>query len=496
MMIRLRAGGCISAGLILLLLAYAWPGMADDWPQLQHDAARSGYSPDSVGAPATGDCVVKWRWHPDLVTSIAGRVQPVVHNGLLAVGFYDGRLYALDAASGDLLWSYQTGGPILHTAALDETHAYVASHDGFVYALNRSDGTLAWRHDTGAPIQNAICLANGRIYIGNSGGDFLAITTAGTRAWVYHSGRPILTSAAYSSGVVYCGNEGLYAFALNASDGTETWRVRLKGQSMYAYWPVVMESKSVVFYRTQPVRVFHHLLGAGDDLLGGSNQWNQGDGTPEETAAEHADIRAHFAGNPDHQTLWALDIQDGAEKYVAPILYTAGEGSTPTPPIFDSAAGRAWVIGRSRFARYDTPSHVRAYGGEPLKMNPDTGDYALFATATAAGQGMTAVGDESAILSADAYGVLIAHRGTLTYLRHSPEGARHVLSSQYPLIPSRDDYTHPTSPLAYDNASAYPEWSVSAGGGPGGGQVAAAAVADNAIFWIARYGLLVRVEDQ
>ncbi len=476
----------LAAGVLLL----APVACGDDWPQLQHDAARSGFSPENVGLPPAGDAQIVWRWHPDRVTSVAGRVQPVVRNGLLCVGFLDGRMFGLDAATGQTRWVFQAGGAIHHTAAIDAQHVYFGSQDGRVYALRVGDGSLAWVVNTGRAVHNAPCLAENRVFIGNSRGRFLAINAAdGTVAWTYEAGRPIEISAAYANGRVYCGDEGLYAFALNAADGSLLWRVRLRGQSMFGYWPVVMPSTNTVFYRTQAAFGFHDMLNDGDDLLGGGNPVEQ-DGTPAQHAAERQAIRNYLTANPDRQTFWALNTADGSQRYVAPVLMTAGGNTTPVPPIYDPATGRAWLIGRSRYARWDSISFVRAYGCEPMRFDPLTGDTTLLSTHATRGSGVHMIGDETSLLTADNYGLLVSGRGTLGYIRHSPETAQHIVSSVPTAI---DDYAHPDSPLAYGTPQ-FPYFSINAGGGAGGGVIAGAAVADNALFWFARYGLLVRVE--
>ena len=470
-----------------LLMASTVP--AADWPQLQNDAARSGFSPESVGLPPGGEARVVWRWHPDRVTSVASRVQPVIRNGLLCVGFLDGRMFGLDATTGQVRWVFQAGGAISHTAALDAQHVYFGCQDGRVYALNVGDGSLAWTVQTGRAIHNAPCLAGNRLFIGNSRGRFLAINTDGTVAWSYESGRPIEITAAYADGRVYCGDEGLYAFCLNAGDGTLVWRVRLRGQSLFGYWPVVMPSVNTVFYRTQAAFGFHEMLNSGDELLGDGNAVEE-DGTPAQHAAEQQVIRNYLASNPDRQTFWALNTANGSQRYVAPVLMTAGGNTTPVPPIYDPATGRAWLIGRSRFARWDSNSIVRAYGCEPMQFDPLTGATTLLSTHANRGSGVHLIGDESSLLTADNYGLLVSGRGTLGYIRHHPQTAQHILSSVPTAI---DDYAHPDSPLAY-GTSEYPYFSVNAGGGAGAGIISGAAVADNAVFWFARYGLLVRVE--
>jgi len=458
--------------------------IASDWPQLARDAAKTGYSPDNAGSATN----VSWRWHPDRQTSVAGRTQPVVAGGILCVGFYDGKMYMLNALTGGKLREFQAGGPITHTAAMDAERVYFGCHDGAVYAVRLNDATLAWKVQTGGPVQTAPCLAGGTIYIGSEDGRLYAIrTTDGSVLWTYDSGRPILTCAAYANGTVYCGNEGVYAFAVNAANGAERWKIRLRGQSMNSYWPVVWDAKGVVFFRTQPVNVFHEILGEGDSVLGGN--YNSGDGDPTLWAQEQNNIRNHFAQKPDSKTFWALNTSNGAEKYVAPVLYTSGEGTTPVPPVIDITGNRAWYICRSRYARFDSGSIVRSFGCEPAKFNPDTGNYTLFATEATKGTGIHVIGDETAIISADAYGLLVSGRGTLGYIRHDTEAARHVVSSHQ----GQEDYNAPWNPKAYNSAAGWADWSVQAGGGSGGGLCNAAVVADNAIYWFARWGLLVRM---
>ncbi len=63
------------------------------------------------------------------------RSSPALGNDVLYIGSEDGRLYAVDAASGEELWHFTTGGEITSSPTLANGIIYVTSHDGKLYAI-------------------------------------------------------------------------------------------------------------------------------------------------------------------------------------------------------------------------------------------------------------------------------------------------------------------------------------------------------------------------
>ena len=115
----------------------------DDWPTYRHDESRSGTTSTTVPA------VLKQTWQAELDGRLSA---PVIAAGSLFVASIDSHtLYALDAASGRLLWNYTTGGRIDSPPTYYKGHVLFGSADGYVYALRAEDGALAWRF-RGAPI--------------------------------------------------------------------------------------------------------------------------------------------------------------------------------------------------------------------------------------------------------------------------------------------------------------------------------------------------------
>ena len=63
-----------------------------------------------------------------------------VSDGIVYIGSLDGKIYALNASDGKLVWSFTTGGQVASSPAVSGGEVYVGSSDGKVYALNASDG--------------------------------------------------------------------------------------------------------------------------------------------------------------------------------------------------------------------------------------------------------------------------------------------------------------------------------------------------------------------
>jgi len=63
-----------------------------------------------------------------------------VANGVVYIGSQDGKLYALDAETGTVLWTYMTGLPIDSSPTVTNGMLYVGSWNGKVYAFGLPPG--------------------------------------------------------------------------------------------------------------------------------------------------------------------------------------------------------------------------------------------------------------------------------------------------------------------------------------------------------------------
>jgi outer membrane protein assembly factor BamB len=142
----------------------------------------------------------------------------------LVVGSTDHFLYALDAATGNTLWTFQTGDKVSAQPVTASGLVYAGSEDHSVYAVSASAGKLLWKKVVGwYPFLSPVVA--GSLYVGTAD-NVLALRAAdGSTLWSYtlHSaGTPVV-----ADGVVYV--DGLdigesTLVALNAADGSVRWR--------------------------------------------------------------------------------------------------------------------------------------------------------------------------------------------------------------------------------------------------------------------------------
>lgn len=303
---------------------------------LQHDPQRSGYTNQEVRPPYQ----FLWRWH---APPLASRTQPVVAGGILYIGSLDGKMYALDAMTGQIKWTLETAGPIRHSAAVVGGRVFFGSHDTNIYALDSASGGVIWAFNTGAGISTAPVVANGTVYIGSRDGSFYALDAiTGQEQWpAYETGGPIETSAALTEDgtIVFFGSEDMHAYAVNATSGQLKWSTKLPGgQSLRDRWPVVISD--TVIFGTQPLVNFTTLLNRVDDLLdslGADPPW----------LVEKQAIIDFLTDNPHYRDFFVLDVNSGSDRFIAPVTYSFGTGDIADMPVVQRDTDEVFV--RYRF---------------------------------------------------------------------------------------------------------------------------------------------------
>jgi len=70
-------------------------------------------------------------------------ISPVIDNGVLFIGSFQGNLVAIDTFNGNIIWSRPMS--ILSHMSIDNEKLYVSDESGIISAIDRYDGTILWK---------------------------------------------------------------------------------------------------------------------------------------------------------------------------------------------------------------------------------------------------------------------------------------------------------------------------------------------------------------
>lgn len=84
-------------------------------------------------------------WKKQLSSTVGISASLVLADGKLIVPVRNGMVSALDLSNGTILWTYNTGSPVLNTPAANGQKIYVAAMDMTVHAINSTNGTRVWK---------------------------------------------------------------------------------------------------------------------------------------------------------------------------------------------------------------------------------------------------------------------------------------------------------------------------------------------------------------
>ncbi len=158
------------------------------WLTTGRDFGKTHYSPlDLINEQNVATLGFAWQFEPGTVRGM--EATPIVIDGVMYTSGVAGRVYALDAASGKVLWQFepQVDGKVNRGACCDMVNrgvavwqgkVYVAAFDGVLYALDATDGKVVWQKQTiddkqrGYSVTGAPQVAGKVVVIGNGGGEF------------------------------------------------------------------------------------------------------------------------------------------------------------------------------------------------------------------------------------------------------------------------------------------------------------------------------------
>lgn len=200
----------------------------DDWPTMRGTIKRSGTTAMKLPAKLSPG------WKTKLGTRLTA---PVAANGLVLVADKDAHtVFAIDAATGTVKWSFIAGGPVDTPPTIHNGAAIFGSHDGWVYSLRLTDGVLAWRFRA-APA------------------DYLTMNMNQVESvW------PVFGSVLVQNGLIYCAaghnsylDGGIFMYTLDPATGAVAHRERFDSERPKIYTTPDQKSQLEAKYPEQKI---------------------------------------------------------------------------------------------------------------------------------------------------------------------------------------------------------------------------------------------------
>jgi uncharacterized repeat protein (TIGR01451 family) len=342
-----------------------------------------GTSRNNMYALDTGTGGIVWTYdgnEPGMIMA-----SPSVVNGILYYAATNGHVYALDASTGVLRWDREVVrlGGFRTSPAVYAGSIYLGAEDGVFYALNTADGTIRWTYNTGAPILNtaAIDVTRGRIYFANEDMVGLALDLNGNLIW--KSAKFYGTSTRHFYPVIADGGN---AVIFRTSPGP-TYRALNGGDTLLA--------------RAVGHTVPGDFTGLDDGDYGVNvfAPYNEAGFSAEQNAIVNWLTNQY----PEYQTFYVLNVNDGSKRYVTAVLWPGPSGDVGEPPAV-APDGTVYVRTRSYYTNFDGPGTAYIFGAPAATLDLSTGRVRLIQLPGVTQQnsfetGIFAISDESSAIS-------------------------------------------------------------------------------------------------
>jgi outer membrane protein assembly factor BamB len=222
----------------------------EPWPTYGHDDARSHDSPYAHRPPFRTRWMVRTGYYIEF--------PPAVAYGRVLIPQLRGRLFSVDARSGQVKWrkffkgsctaaSPAVGRGVWYQPFVPGPCSYGDRRKkGFVAAIRVAGGAILWRY-RGPPSESSPVLRNGTLYFGSWDHRLYALDVRGPKPklrWTFRADGELNAAPAYSSGTLYIGSVKGSLYAVDAKSGKLRWRARsfkrfLRGREEFYATPTV-----------------------------------------------------------------------------------------------------------------------------------------------------------------------------------------------------------------------------------------------------------------
>jgi outer membrane protein assembly factor BamB len=166
---------------------------------------------------------IKWRYPDESVISYIYS-DPVIDDGYVYIGCYNGKVYVLNASRGYREWTYPSEdyvGAIVGSPAVADGTLYFGSSDKKLYAINTTTKQQVWPpFETKGKIWSTPVVYNGTVYVGSFDHKLYAIDAeSGSELWEFEAGGAIVSTPLIYNDTIYFGSLDQKFYAVDIATG-------------------------------------------------------------------------------------------------------------------------------------------------------------------------------------------------------------------------------------------------------------------------------------
>jgi outer membrane protein assembly factor BamB len=196
---------------------------AEDWPLFRGDPVQTGVSP----AKLPDKLKIRWKF----ATKDAIEGSAAIVDGVVYVGSYDERLYAIDLKTGQEKWKTGKLGPFKAAPAVKNGKVYIGDSNGDFHCVDAVQGKADWKFGTMGEITSGANFFDDRILIGSHDETLYCLDTKGNSIWTFKTQGPVNGSPAVASGKTFVAGCDSNLHVIDIKTGKEEFAVDLGGQA-------------------------------------------------------------------------------------------------------------------------------------------------------------------------------------------------------------------------------------------------------------------------
>ncbi|MEN6521254.1 MAG: PQQ-binding-like beta-propeller repeat protein [Armatimonadota bacterium] len=199
-----------------------------DWTMARYDEAQTGYTPQKLTMPLT----LHWQYNTTKSTNNTSAPSVFGDTAYFSSGDH---IFAVDTAVGNLKWKFPAGPEGLKSAVktgitIWEDLLFFGGMDGKLYALNAATGLMSWTFSMESAIRSTPIVSNGTVFVGSDDNNLYAVDArSGELSWTsgFRTNDDVAASPAISPGIVVFTSLDANIYAANSATGKIRWTYRL-----------------------------------------------------------------------------------------------------------------------------------------------------------------------------------------------------------------------------------------------------------------------------